>query len=393
MITPQCKDAEIIRNAKIIIWDEASMISVDQIMTVDRTLRDIMKVESPLLKEVPLGGKLFVFGGDFRQVLPVIPRAQRPAIVSQCLNNSPLWPFVKTLRLHANMRVQQALSADNPQLAEALHRFSLYLLRIGDGKEVVIDSTSFIRLDDEMILQGSNISTLANAVYNNFQNPNDLDADTLVSKAILAPKNTQVSEINSVIMDQFPGEFVEYLSADKVEDVSLSMLYPTEFLNSLNPGSLPPHCLKLKVGSPIMMLRNLSPKDGVCNGTRMICRSFKSHIIEAEIATGPNKEATFLIPRIDVISNEVQTTIPFKRRQFPIRPAFAMTINKAQGQTLDSVGLFLTTPVFSHGQLYVAFSRIKQPSSIKILLDRQISTIKNHDGLYTENIVFNEVFK
>ena len=141
------------------------------------------------------------------------------------------------------------------------------------------------------------------------------------------------------------------------------------------------------------MLRNLYPKDGVCNGTRMICRSFKSHIIEAEIATGPNKGATFLIPRIDVISNEVQTTIPFKRRQFPIRPAFAMTINKAQGQTLDSVGLFLTTPVFSHGQLYVAFSRIKQPSSIKILLDRQISAIKNHDGLYTENIVFNEVFK
>ena len=172
------------------------------------------------------------------------------------------------------------------------------------------------------------------------------------------------------------------------------MLYPIEFLNSLNPGSLPPHCLKLKVGlPPKIMLRNLSPKDGVCNGIRMICRSFKSHIIEVEIATGPNKGATFLIPRINVISIEIQATIPFKRRHFKIRPASAMTINKAQGQTLDSVGLFHTTPVFSHGQLYIAFSRIKQPSSIKILLNRQTSNIKNYSALYTENVVINEVFK
>ncbi|KAI9344490.1 hypothetical protein BD770DRAFT_447189 [Pilaira anomala] len=96
----------------------------------------------------------------------------------------------------------------------------------------------------------------------------------------------------------------------------------------------------------------------------------------AEIATGPNRGTTFLIPRIDVVSNEAQTTIPFKRRQFPVRPAFAMTINKAQGQTLDSLGLLLTSPVFSHEQLYVAFSRVKQPKSIKILLDRNIQLSK-----------------
>ncbi|KAI8647844.1 hypothetical protein BD408DRAFT_334310, partial [Parasitella parasitica] len=67
---------------------------------------------------------------------------------------------------------------------------------------------------------------------------------------------------------------------------------------------------------------------------------------------------------------------------FPVRPAFAMTINKSQefrvqGQTLDFLGLFLTSPVFSHDQLYIAFSRIKQPSSTKTLLDRNMSTIKN----------------
>lgn len=194
-------------------------------------------------------------------------------------------------------------------------------------------------------------------------------------------------------MDQFPGEYVEFLSTDSADDEIRSMLYPVEYLNSLNPGSLP-HCLKLKVGSPIMLFRNISPKIGVFNSTRLICRPFKAHIIEAEeIATGPNKEATFLIPRIDVFSNEAQTTIHFRRGQFPVRPAFAMTINKVQGQTLDFLGLFLNSPIFSHGQLHVAFLRIKQPSSIKILLDRKTSTIKNYIGSYTDNIVFDEVFK
>lgn len=77
MITPSCQEAKIIRSAKLIVWDEASMISTDQIMTVYRTLRDIIKVEDSLLEHIPLGGKLFVFRGNFRQVLPVIPRAQR----------------------------------------------------------------------------------------------------------------------------------------------------------------------------------------------------------------------------------------------------------------------------------------------------------------------------
>ncbi|CAO3639540.1 unnamed protein product [Mucor hiemalis] len=194
-------------------------------------------------------------------------------------------------------------------------------------------------------------------------------------------------------MDQFPGEYVEFYSADKVMDDEFRLSYPVEYLNSMNPGSLPPHHLKLKIGAPIMVLRNLSPKNGVCNGTRLICRSFRRNVIEAEIATGPNTGQIFLIPRIDIISNENQTVIPFKRKQFPIRPAFAMTINKAQGQTLDSVGLYLPEPVFGHGQLYVAFSRVKSPDSIKILLKKEESKIEGQEGYYTKNVVFTEVLQ
>jgi ATP-dependent exoDNAse (exonuclease V) alpha subunit len=75
----------------------------------------------------------------------------------------------------------------------------------------------------------------------------------------------------------------------------------------------------------------------------------------------------------------------FKRRQFPIRPTFAMTINKSQGQTLESVGLYIPTPVFTHGQLYVALSRCTDEKNLKVLIID--GSIPGLEGTYTRNVV------
>src|SRR5437870_1048671 len=112
-----------------------------------------------------------------------------------------------------------------------------------------------------------------------------------------------------------------------------------------------------------MLLRNLNPSIDLCNGTRLICKSLSPHLIEAEIIAGVYCGQTVLIPRISFIPGDTQLPFEFKRRQFPIRPAFAMTISKAQGQTIKFVVTFLPRPVFSHGQLYVAFSRVSSVSS------------------------------
>ena len=116
--------------------------------------------------------------------------------------------------------------------------------------------------------------------------------------------------------------------------------------------------LELKECAPIMFLRNLDPSSGLCNGTRMICRGFSQNVLHAEISTGHSATKHVFLPRIQLSPPENEG-YPFKfiRKQFPIRLCFAMTINKAQGQTIHNVGLYLPQHVFSHGQLYMALSR------------------------------------
>lgn len=109
---------------------------------------------------------------------------------------------------------------------------------------------------------------------------------------------------------------------------------------------------------PIILLRNISPNIGLCNGTRLIVKKFHTRLIEAEISIGIHVGKTVFFPRMPLIPSDDSLPFEFKRVQFPVKPAFAMTINGAQGQTLDYVGLWLEEPVFRHGQLYVALSRV-----------------------------------
>ena len=120
------------------------------------------------------------------------------------------------------------------------------------------------------------------------------------------------------------------------------------------------------------MLRNINyPK--LCNGPRLSVNELITNIIEATILTGPFKGEDVLIPRIPMIPTDM--SFQFKRLQFPVRLAFAITINKAQGESFELCALYLHTDCFSHGQLYVACSRVGNPDNLFIYTETR--TTKN----------------
>ena len=136
-----------------------------------------------------------------------------------------------------------------------------------------------------------------------------------------------------------------------------------------------------------MLLRNLSPVDGLCNGTRLLVRRvINGRLLEAEIATGKHRGDIVFLPCIKLSPDETELPYKWSRRQFPVRVAFAMTINKAQGQTLERVGVYLSEACFSHGQLYVAALRVGLPTHIRFAVDRDDDT----GEFRTRNVVWRE---
>lgn len=186
----------------------------------------------------------------------------------------------------------------------------------------------------------------------------------------------------------------EYKSSDEMcqgcsDNLEQESIYPTEFLNGLKFPGFPDHILRLKKGMPVMLLRNVNPSLGLCNGTRLVITNLGKWIVQARIITGDRAGNKVLIPSITVTSPETKGPFIIKRRQFPIKPCYAMTINKSHGQSLKYVGLYLPQPVFSHRQLYVALSRVTHLEGLKVLIIEEEEQYRT----YTKNIVYHEVLQ
>ncbi|KAG5557534.1 hypothetical protein RHGRI_007691 [Rhododendron griersonianum] len=297
--------ATLFKETALIIWDKASMAKKESIEALDYLLRNLTN------NDTLFGGKVVVLGGDFRQVLPVIPRGTRHDCINASVVKSYIWQSLIKFKLIQNMR------------ARIDPAFSAYILRVGNGVEKENEGGE-IKLPTSLVLQPTStipsLDQLIQFVFPSFH-INTFNPLSLTDSAILTPKNEAVDEINEIMLSKFPGKEHTYLSFDETTDPNQQGLY-IDFLNSITPPGMPCHYLRLKKNSPILLLRNINPSQGLCNGTRLICKEFTSHLITAQIAVGERKGTTVFIPRIPLRPNDIQHyPVPFTRRQFPVQMA------------------------------------------------------------------------
>ena len=160
------------------------------------------------------------------------------------------------------------------------------------------------------------------------------DRNWLEGRLILATTNKEVSILNEMITDMLPGSAEVFRSADQLDNSQDLLRFNVEYLNSLTPNGFPPHNLLLKPGMPLMLLRNINPMQGLCNGTKMVFeQAYANKVLQCRLIESGRK---VLIPRIMLIPKENEYPFNWQRRQFPIKPAFSVTINKSQGNFLSS---------------------------------------------------------
>jgi hypothetical protein len=348
-------------NTDVIIIDEISMVPKYALEMIDKKLRELNELD------VPFGGKIVLNGGDFRQILPVKSRVGRSELVSLSVRHSYLWKFFKKnlFRLKKNMRAA-VKEYDNEVDVPEKEDFADWLVKLGEDElftdeDGYVDPPEYIKSKDDLIEES----------FGDLSKVKKEDREKLAKKArILTVTNEKANEYNDEILSRLKlntKELKTSLSIDRADSDDPSVLaYPEEFLHKFNEGGMPLHELKMIEDCPVMLLRNLNPAIGLCNGTNLLVKSICNNSLLCEILTGDRIGNIVMIPKITVKSDKGTMPFTLSRKQFPVRVCYAMTINKSQGQTIDFVGLDLSEDTFAHGMTYVAFSRARAWNCIRV---------------------------
>ena len=311
-----------ISNCCCLFWDECSMVHEDVANCVNRSMQDWLHSSQMF------GGKVMVFMGDFQQLLPVVRGGSGDY---HTIMHTDWWPTVTVLHFTKSFRSD-------------VQDYCVMLKQVGTGAMPAVTVPPACVSDD--------LDVFCDRVMGDY---------TSTQRHVVCLTLEDAAAINARIIARLPGPTVVAASSDIPINCRDPDLYSDEFIHSLHfPGS-PPALLELKIGARYLIMRNLDQQRSLVNGTEVTLVSMRSSTI-----TVRTKEQLVVLPRINFIINPSESGLPFAlhRRQFPIMPAFALTVHRVQGQTLKYLGLYFTGDVFCHGLLYTALSRVRSWSDV-----------------------------
>ena len=374
---------EFIRKIKLIFWNEIFMQRKWNFMIVNKIFFDFCDVDEIIVFEK----KIVCFCENFKQCLSVVVNKSRNIVINMNFQKFFFWRQMNILFLIINMRLQN-LSLNDQDRQKAIE-FARDVLDI-DNAMITKNNKMISWKHDYLFFKNSQID-LIDIIYSDFH-IRTFSNQYFSERAILIVVNIDVLHINDVCIDKFRKSLQLKHNVNILVDSNLKKKFDDECFHRYNEISFSFHTLRLKIDMFIMIFRNL--KSSIkCNDIRTRITRINQHVLEIEIVDDKKKNFKIVISRISLQSkndefNKNRRAIvfcQFIKRQFSIRFAFAMTINKSQKQFLKYVDVNIQIRnCFTHDQLYVAFFKVTKKwnfhiivSEMNVLFENFVKEIKN----------------
>jgi ATP-dependent DNA helicase PIF1 len=397
---PNTARAHLIRQAVLLTWDEVAMTDRGVIECVDRLLRSLRG--NP---HVPFGGITTVFGGDLRQLPPVATThygrsASSSVVIDRSIVSSPLWRHTQQLQLHRNYRAIHDVEycAETLRVGNALSPLTATEAPPLSTSTRPHEEAAYFRLLPSLTAQVAVHTDTTAALEWAFPGGQYFHPDA-AGAAIICCRNAVVNKINDEVIeiirglpsapalnvlasnDMMPvvGDNVTSAAAT-IQRRTAGVMTPLALRNLNSPG-IPRGHLTLCPGMSCVILRNM-PAIGLMNGSRVFIHSiFAANFMVVVVKAADYKKASGILAHVPLSEQISLPRILFdfncqkfggcavRRRQFPLAPAYAITVHKSQGQTLQRIVLNLTDPFFEHGHTYVALSRAVSRRGICLLTE------------------------